>query len=88
MSANSIPTAPAPTTAREPGASFWYRAPVEDQIRSSSILSMGRSRGRDPVAMMMLEASYVAFSPSAPSTSTPRWPPGDRIPGCASPHSS
>ena len=35
----------------EPGALLCASAPVEDQMRSSSILRTGRSRGREPVAM-------------------------------------
>ena len=69
-SANSMPIAPAPTMKSDPGASFCMSAPVDDQIRSSSIFSVGRSLGRDPVAMMTLAASWTVRLPSDDSTST------------------
>ena len=76
MSANSIPTAPAPTTTSEPGALSWKSAPVDDQIRSSSICRKGRLRGRDPVAMMMSPAVIRRFSPSLSTSTAP--PPSSR----------
>jgi hypothetical protein len=45
-------------------------APVDDQMRFSSIFRTGRSRGREPVAMMTWSASWIERLPSAASTST------------------
>ena len=71
-SANSIPMAPAPTTASVLGASCDIMASVESQTRSWSILRKGRSRGREPVARMTCLPVRVCLPPSLAVTST--WP--------------
>ena len=68
-SANSIPTAPAPMTTREPGRTSLLTAPFDEMTCFSSSATPGSDLGSEPVARMMALPSSVC-APSSPLTST------------------
>ena len=56
IEANSVPTAPAPMTSIDFGTCLSSRMWSELRMRLPSVGAMGRSRGTEPVAMMMFLA--------------------------------
>ena len=56
MEANSVPTAPAPSTTSDSGTRPSSRIWSELRIRSPSVGATGTSRGTEPVAMRMFSA--------------------------------
>ncbi len=57
IEANSVPTAPAPSTAREVGTRSSSRMWSELSTRWPSAGAIGMSRGTEPVAIMMFFAA-------------------------------
>ena len=68
-SANSTPTAPAPTTAIDLGDRSLRTAPFEEITVFSSMVTPGSDFGSEPVARMIARASSVS-APPGPFTST------------------
>ena len=69
-SANSTPTAPAPTTAIDLGARSLRTAPFEEITVFSSMVTPGSDFGSEPVARMTARASSGSAPPVAFTSTT------------------
>ena len=75
IDANSVPTAPAPSTTRDFGIRSSSRMWSELRILLPSVGAMRSSRGTEPVAISTCRAVSVRFLPPPASTSTALGPP-------------